>query len=81
MNPSDPCVLWSLPAMRAESDCACAAPAWDAAAAGTAPVSDAWRRPLDLYLAPLPADHTLAFNPRRPEVVAVLNPPALPVPR
>jgi uncharacterized protein len=69
-------MLWSLPTMCAESDCACAA-AWDAPAMGPASVAQTCRRPPDLYLASLPGAHTLAFNPRRPEVVSVLNPPAL----
>jgi len=57
---------------RAESDCACATADWSAVGSGgSAPT---WHRPDDLYLAPLPAGHTLAFNPKHPGPVAVLNP-------
>ncbi len=63
------------PPQHTESDCACAAPTACAMSTGAAQAS-AWSRAPDLYLAPLPAGHTLAFNPRRPEVVAALNAPA-----
>lgn len=61
---------------RAESDCACAAAGPNAPTPVPGGPVSVWRRPDDLYLAPLPDDHTLAFNPRHPGPVSVLNPPA-----
>lgn len=60
-----------------ESDCACAAPHSPAPAAVPLTTEGLlWRRAPGLHLMPLPAAQTLAFNPLRPHIVAVLNQPA-----
>lgn len=67
-------VLCSPASEEADSDCAC--PSF-APTPGPAPDAFArWRRPSDLYRAPLPGDHELTFNPTDPTALAVLNRPA-----
>ncbi len=58
-----------------ETDCAC--PETSAPVSSPFPsAAGLWRRPSDLYRAPLPDAHELTFNPAGPAGVVVLNEPA-----
>lgn len=75
-NREAPRLLWSPPAERAESDCACP----DAGGALSFPPAfdpaGLWQAAPNLYRAPLPAGHELVFNPVGHAGVVVLNQPA-----
>ncbi len=69
-----PRVLWSPPGERLDDDCAC--PDSGLAAGSGRPVFDSdlpWQTTPALHRAPLPDDHSLAFNPPGPAGVVVLN--------
>ncbi len=57
-----------------DDDCAC--PSFNPAPDAVPDAATLWQHSADLYHAPLPEDHELAFNPANPTGVAVLNLPA-----